>query len=169
MSGLAAAVVVVVAGTGGTAAATPSAKAAPLPVFIQNFSLFQCLDQHFDAAGQPTVLVFGWPRPCHWQGNQQWRFYPDPRYNNAYKIVNERRGWCLSHAGGRDGRVYAELCVDHLKQIWVPRVWPSTGRNRLQNLWTNQCLALNADIDVFGFDCDERYWTQHWSWNTIPV
>jgi hypothetical protein len=126
-----AAVVLIVAGD--LVVASPASAAAGLT--IRHAVTYDCLDQHFDDAGNATIMVYAWPDPCHSAGNQQWTFR-NVR-GNTYKVVNSRwdpafrTNWCLSAPNGGFSRVYAELCVNEEKQLWTPVL--RGGQNVLMN------------------------------------
>ena len=101
-------------GIAATVTAGQRAAAAP-PLIIRNSWSGNCLDHHFNAAGQPTTSVYAWPT-CHGQTNQQWIFQP---YGpNTFKVVNVRSGWCLSAPENSGSKVFAEVCVNAAKQVW---------------------------------------------------
>jgi ricin-type beta-trefoil lectin protein len=139
------------------------AMAAP-PVTIQNIGTADCLDQHYDAAGQPTTTVYVWPDPCHFVGNQQWTFDFIGGSGNSYRLINARSGWCLSAPNGAGSRVFTEFCAASVpaKQKWTP-VLNSFGSNLLVNALSGQCLRQSG-ADAYVAGCDENTTTQRWSW-----
>ncbi|GIF04829.1 RICIN domain-containing protein [Actinoplanes siamensis] len=161
------AVAAVVMSTGLPAVTTTPANAALIHFFIQNIATADCLDQHFDPNAAPTTTVYSWPNPCHYLGNQQWRFVSVG--GNDYKVVNQRSEWCLSQPAW-NGRVYAEICVSPTpaKQKWGPSpVEP--GANFLVNRNTSQCLQQEGNPDVYGRNCDPTNNSQLWQWRERPA
>lgn len=155
--------------------ATSPASAAT-PVFIQTVGFYDCLDQHYNSANQPTTTVYGWKNPCHYQGNQQWQFEHVSGTANSYRIVNHRSTfsgarWCLSHPNPGYTRVYAEFCLNALqypKQLWTPL--PTDRGNKLFNESTKLCLwSQFEDLTVWGGSCEMDPFRNIWRWNTVPV
>lgn len=149
-----------------TTVTSPARAAVPDPVFIQTMTPpHACLFQYY--FGGPSVSL-GVTYDCQQDRLFQWGVHRHPG-TDFYRIVNHSTGWCLSHPNPvQSSPVYAEICINDLKQLWMLEPRPEGGAFFI-NGSTGFCLMPGAP--PYGWGCVRTSGspTARWMWSTVPA
>jgi hypothetical protein len=169
LAGAVAACTLLSAGAVATLTAPAAAAGGVVQQTIRSSYNYNCLDQHFDANGEPTTTVWMWP-DCHNGFNQRWWISPI-RGTNTFTIVNVSSGWCLSAPENSGSKVFAEVCVrGAAKQTWGTSV-TVYGHNVLAVQRPGaSCMYMHTNTELrvvpnkIPKECHGELSTYNWYW-----